>query len=71
VRLTRFTARPLLQVAVLFDEYLDEVHLPVIPVRAQRVAFGALARLGRQRGYCSTFPEYERGPQCPDAEKCM
>jgi hypothetical protein len=28
VRVTRFAARPLLQIAVLFDEYLDEVHLP-------------------------------------------
>jgi quercetin dioxygenase-like cupin family protein len=72
VRLTRFTARPLLQIAVLFDEYLDEVHLPLVPVRAQRVAFGALARLGRRRGYCSTFPEYDRErqwtadmPTCP------
>ena len=61
VRVTRFTARPLLQVAVLFDEYLDEVHLPLIPFRVQRVAFRALARLARRRGYCSSFPEYARG----------
>jgi mannose-6-phosphate isomerase-like protein (cupin superfamily) len=52
--------RPLLQVAVLFDQYLDEIHLPVAPVAAQRVVFGALARLGRWRGYGSTFPEYLR-----------
>ena len=60
VRLTRFTARPLLQVAVLFDEYLDEVHLPLVPVPAQRYVFHALARLGKRRGYRSTFPEYAR-----------
>lgn len=58
VRVTRFTARPLLQVAVLFDEYLDEVHLPLIPFRAQRLIFRTLARLGRRRGYRSRFPEY-------------
>jgi quercetin dioxygenase-like cupin family protein len=60
VHVTRFTARPLLQIAVLFDEYLDEVHLPVLPVRAQRVAFRALARIGKRRGYRATFPEYAR-----------
>jgi quercetin dioxygenase-like cupin family protein len=67
VRVTRFTARPLLQVAVLFDEYLDEVHLPFVPIRVQRVGFGALARLGRRRGYRSLFPEYEeKRPSLPD-----
>jgi quercetin dioxygenase-like cupin family protein len=58
VRVTRFAARPLLQVAVLFDEYLEEVHLPVVPVAFQRVAFRALAGIGRRRGYRSLFPEY-------------
>jgi quercetin dioxygenase-like cupin family protein len=58
VRVTRISARPLLQVAVLFDEYLDEVHLPVVPFAVQRFAFRALARLGQRRGYRSTFPEY-------------
>jgi mannose-6-phosphate isomerase-like protein (cupin superfamily) len=58
VRVTRFAARPLLQVAVLFDEYLDEVHLPVVPFRVQRLAFRALARIGKRRGYRSAFPEY-------------
>src|SRR5918999_1090995 len=43
VRVTRFTARPLLQVAVLFDEYLDEVHLPLVPFGLQRLAFRVLA----------------------------
>lgn len=58
VRVTRFTARPILQIAVLFDEYLDEVHLPVVPFRVQRLAFGALARIGRRRGYRAVFAEY-------------
>lgn len=58
VRVTRFAARPLLQIAVLFDEYLDEVHLPLVPFAVQRLAFGALARVGRRRGYGSAFPEY-------------
>jgi len=58
VRVTRFTARPLLQIAVLFDEYLDEVHLPIVPLGVQRLTFRALARIGRRRGYRSVFPEY-------------
>src|SRR5918994_6582963 len=58
IRVTQFSARPLLQIAVLFDEYLDEVHLPVVPFRLQQLAFRTLARLGRRRGYGSVFPEY-------------
>jgi mannose-6-phosphate isomerase-like protein (cupin superfamily) len=50
--------RPLLQFAVLLDEYLDEIRLPFVPFPLQRIAFRALARLGRWRGYESTFPEY-------------
>ena len=61
LRLTRLgVPRPMLQVAVLFDEYLDEIHLPLVPFRVQRVAFRALARIGTWRGYRSTFPEYAR-----------
>ncbi len=60
VRVTRFAARPLLQVAVLFDEYLDEVHLPLVPFGVQLLAFRALATLGRRRGYRSEFSEYAR-----------
>jgi hypothetical protein len=52
--------RPVLQLAVLFDHYLDEIHLPVVPFRAQRLAFGTLATLGRWRGYRASFPEYAR-----------
>ena len=50
--------RPLLQFAVLLDHYLDEIQLPFVPLPLQRVAFKALARFGRWRGYGSTFPEY-------------
>jgi quercetin dioxygenase-like cupin family protein len=60
VRVTRFSARPLLQIAVLLDEYLDEVHLPVVPFPLQRLAFRALATVGRRHAYGSTFPEYAR-----------
>jgi mannose-6-phosphate isomerase-like protein (cupin superfamily) len=49
---------PLLQVAVLFDEYLDEVHLPLVPFGLQRLGFRMLARLGARRGYVAAFPEY-------------
>jgi quercetin dioxygenase-like cupin family protein len=59
LRLTRAgVPRPLLQLAVLFDEYLDEINLPLVPVRVQRVAFRALAELGKRRGYAARFPEY-------------
>jgi quercetin dioxygenase-like cupin family protein len=60
IRVTRFSARPLLQIAVLFDEYLDEVRLPVVPFALQRLAFRTLATLGRRHGYRSSFPEYAR-----------
>jgi len=61
LRVTRFgIPRPLLQFAVLFDEYLDEIHLPVVPLRVQKAVFGVLARLGRWRGHRSSFPEYAR-----------
>jgi len=64
MRITRFgVPRPVLQVAVLFDEYLDEIHLPFVPFRVQRVLFRALSMLGRWRGYGSTFPEYARPPR--------
>lgn len=60
-RITRFgIPRPLLQLAVLFDEYLEEIRLPVIPFRVQKLVFGVLARLGRRRGYRASFPEYAR-----------
>jgi len=59
LRLTRGgIPRPMLQLAVLFDEYLDEINLPLVPVPVQRVAFRGLAQLGKRRGYASRFPEY-------------
>jgi hypothetical protein len=59
LRVTRLgVPRPLLQFAVLFDHYLDEIQLPFVPLAVQRLVFRALARLGRWRGYGSTFPEY-------------
>lgn len=64
VRVTRLgLPRPVLQVAVLFDEYFEEVQLPLVPYRLQRIAFRALARLGKWRGHASTFPEYTRLPE--------
>jgi quercetin dioxygenase-like cupin family protein len=54
--------RPMLQIAVLFDKYLDEIQLPLLPFRVQRVAFRALARLGKWRGYSSSFAEYTAAP---------
>jgi mannose-6-phosphate isomerase-like protein (cupin superfamily) len=65
MRVTRLgVPRPVLQIAVLFDEYLNEIHLPLVPFRAQRVIFRALARLGKWRGYGSTFPEYTGTSEC-------
>ena len=55
---SRGVPRPVLQLAVLFDEYLDEITLPLVPFAVQRLVFRALARLGKWRGYASTFPEY-------------
>ena len=55
--------RPLLQLVVLFDEYLDEIHLPVVPLTVQRLVFTALARVGKWRGYSSSFPEYAEAPE--------
>lgn len=51
--------RPMLQIAVLFDEYLDEIRLPVVPLRLQRIVFKTLAVVGTRRGYLSSFPEYD------------
>jgi mannose-6-phosphate isomerase-like protein (cupin superfamily) len=71
LRVTRLgIPRPVLQIAVLFDEYLDEIHLPVVPIRVQRVVFRALARLGKWRGYGSIFPEYTRTPEPQERGEC-
>ena len=49
----------LLQGAVLFDEYLDVVALPAVPLAIQRFVFGLLAPLGRLRGYRAEPPAPE------------
>jgi quercetin dioxygenase-like cupin family protein len=50
--------RPLLQAAVLMDEYAAEIAAPKIPLPVQRVAWWLLGALGRLRGYRSSLPEY-------------
>jgi quercetin dioxygenase-like cupin family protein len=49
---------PLLQVAIVMDEFASEIAAPRLPVRLQRLAWRWLAALGRLRGYPSSFPEY-------------
>jgi quercetin dioxygenase-like cupin family protein len=49
---------PLLQVAIVMDKFRAEIAAPRIPGRLQRLAWRALARLGRLRGVPSSFPEY-------------
>ncbi len=49
---------PLLQVAIVMDKFRAEIAAPRIPGRFQRLAWRALARLGRLRGVPSSFPEY-------------
>ncbi len=49
---------PLLQVAIVMDKFRDEIAAPRVPVGLQRIAWRALASLGRLRGRPSSFPEY-------------
>jgi quercetin dioxygenase-like cupin family protein len=49
---------PLLQVAIVMDRFGAEIAAPRVPARLQRVAWRALAALGRIRGRPSSFPEY-------------
>ena len=49
---------PLLQVAIVMDKFRAEIAAPRVPARLQRFAWRALSRLGRLRGYPSSFPEY-------------
>jgi quercetin dioxygenase-like cupin family protein len=49
---------PLLQVAIVMDTFRDEIAAPRVPVGLQRIAWRALAALGRLRGRPSSFPEY-------------
>lgn len=49
---------PLLQVAIVMDKFRNEIAAPRVPVALQRIAWRALAALGRLRGHPSSFPEY-------------
>jgi len=49
---------PLLQLAIVLDEYAAEVAIPHVPLALQRPALGALAALGRRQGLPDSFPEY-------------
>jgi quercetin dioxygenase-like cupin family protein len=49
---------PLLQVAIVMDKFRAEIAAPRVPVALQRIAWRALAGLGRLRGRPSSFPEY-------------
>ena len=49
---------PMLQVAIVMSKYAPEIAAPRIPVRLQRAAWRALAKLGRLRGHPDSFPEY-------------
>jgi quercetin dioxygenase-like cupin family protein len=50
--------RPLLQVAIVMDEYAPEVAAPGFPLWLQRPFLRLLAALGRVRGLPTSFPEY-------------
>jgi quercetin dioxygenase-like cupin family protein len=50
--------RPLLQVALVMDEFVPEVAAGGVPLPIQRTLFRALAALGRRRGYRASFEEY-------------
>jgi quercetin dioxygenase-like cupin family protein len=49
---------PLLQAAVLMDRFAPEIAAPRIPLPLQRLAWKALAAVGRRRGLRGSFPEY-------------
>jgi hypothetical protein len=42
-----------LQLAVLMRDHLEETCAPIIPIRVQPAIIGALAAIGRRRGYRS------------------
>lgn len=52
----------LLSMAVILQEYDDEVRLARPPVVVQRALFGPLAALGRRLGYRGWYPEYTAEP---------
>jgi quercetin dioxygenase-like cupin family protein len=49
---------PLLQVAIVMDEYAPEVAAPGFPLWLQRPSLRLLAMLGRLRGLPASYPEY-------------
>jgi mannose-6-phosphate isomerase-like protein (cupin superfamily) len=53
---------PLLQLAVIFDEFAELGRPPAPPPVVQRAVLAPLAALGRARGYRARYPEYSRGP---------
>jgi mannose-6-phosphate isomerase-like protein (cupin superfamily) len=53
---------PFLQLAVLADEFLDDIHLTRPPLAVQRTLFGLVAPLGHLRGYRGQYARYHGAP---------
>jgi hypothetical protein len=49
---------PFLQLAVIVNEFIDDVYLARPPLAFQRPLFGFLAPLGRWRGYRGQYDKY-------------
>ena len=49
---------PFLQLAVLANEFLDDIYLSRPPLAVQRTLFGMLAPLGHRRGYRGLYDRY-------------
>ena len=62
---------PFLQLAVIADEYLPDIHLARPPLVVQRALFGLLDPIGRRRGYRGTYARYQdiTPPQAPGHEE--
>ena len=56
--------KSLLQAALMFHDYRDEIRLPGIPGKAVLGVSAVLAPLARARGYRSRYPQYS-GPESP------
>ena len=50
--------QPLLQMAVIMDEFKAEIALPGVPLAVQRPMWWLLAQLGALKGYRRILPEY-------------
>jgi hypothetical protein len=50
--------QPLLQMAVIMDEFKAEIALPGVPLVVQRPMWWGLAQLGALKGYRRHLPEY-------------